>query len=459
MRLFAVIISCLLSFVVSMAQDASITGRVLRGGRTPMANARVIYSNSESGVSREAFTDRNGTYHLTGLPLAVAEHPAPASSSLRLAVSNSVGSSRTFYFGSTAPLKTARIYDILGRQAAEIDLRSERRGSRWISSGFWDGTAHADGIYFAAVTDGSAVRAARFLNLRSGPAIHPLPLTAQLDALLGVDSNAPRNRYVLDDTDYRVHVEPGTGGPRFEAWDVVRSLHEGDNGTVLDSVHWAIPHRVLFVGNSYTFYNNGMDAAVQNLAISADPLLDFYCMRQAEPGYSFQDHWTNPNTRAIIDTGRWDMVILQEQSQRPVLEPDSVFMFARLLDSVITATGAQTAFFMTWAREYDPPMIEGLAAVYDSLGRELAAPVAPCGRAFQNVFAQDSTFVLHISDGSHPNLQGTYLAACVFYGMIFRASPVGIGYVIDPSITDEQRQFLQTVAWQTVQQYPPLLSP
>ena len=31
-------------------------------------------------------------------------------------------------------------------------------------------------------------------------------------------------------------------------------------------------------------------------------------------------------------------------------------------------------------------------------------------------------------DGSHPTVEGTYLAACVFYLVIFQRSPVGLGY-------------------------------
>lgn len=422
-----------------------------------MPNATVVYTNTVSGAVFETRTDRNGDYHFSQIALPVSSRPTSSSISLQLVVSNSVGASRNFYFRGDAPITTAKIYNILGRQAAEVVLNSVRVGNSWLSAGFWNGGSCADGVYFAAVKDGSQLRVVRFLHLQSGDAVNPMPLSPAIQSLFDADGNETRShRGTLDDVDFRVEISAGPAGPQFEPRTFTRSLHDGDNGQFIDSVHWAIPHRVLMVGNSYTYVNGGVDAHLQNLAFSADSSVDFFCTSQAEGGYTLQDHWNNNTTRALIATGRWDMVILQEQSQRPVLEPDSTMIYARLLDSVITATGAQTAFYMTWAREYDPPMIEGLAFVYDSLGRELAAPVAPVGRAFQWVRTQDSTNSLYDSDGSHPNVRGTYLACCVFYGMLFRESPVGIAYVNDPEITDADRDFLQNAAWQSLQLYPPL---
>ena len=46
-------------------------------------------------------------------------------------------------------------------------------------------------------------------------------------------------------------------------------------------------------------------------------------------------------------------------------------------------------FFMTWAREYDPGMIEGLAEAYNSIGEQLEADVCPIGRAWQLALEQN----------------------------------------------------------------------
>ena len=116
----------------------------------------------------------------------------------------------------------------------------------------------------------------------------------------------------------------------------------------------------------------------------------------------------------------------------------------------ITDTGAETAFFMTWARTNNPDSIEQIAEEYDFIGGELNAMVCPVGRAWQRSLATNPDLSLHHSDGVHPNAHGTYLSACVFYACLLGESPEGIDYTSDPSITLEERAHLQTTAWESV---------
>ncbi|MCP4709625.1 MAG: hypothetical protein GY869_13445, partial [Planctomycetes bacterium] len=174
------------------------------------------------------------------------------------------------------------------------------------------------------------------------------------------------------------------------------------------------PRRILFVGNSYTYYNGGIDTHLKNLALSADSDDPIETDRVTFGGYTLEDHWNNSTTLDQIQNGNWDLVILQEQSTRPVNDPELMYEYAGYLDGEITAAGAETGFFMTWAREYDPDMIEDLAAAYNYIGQELDAAVAPVGRAWQRSIQENPGLGLHNSDGSHPNVFGTYLTVCVF---------------------------------------------
>ena len=61
---------------------------------------------------------------------------------------------------------------------------------------------------------------------------------------------------------------------------------------------------------------------------------------------------------------------------------------------------------------------------------------------------QNSQLDLWQADGSHPTEQGTYLAACVFYAVIFRQSPKGLTY--QAGLTKETATFLQQIAGTTV---------
>jgi Domain of unknown function (DUF4886) len=222
------------------------------------------------------------------------------------------------------------------------------------------------------------------------------------------------------------------------------------NNTVLEP-----PNRVLFIGNSYTYGNGGMNARLQEFVQVAHPELDFTADAVTGGGATLEMHYNNASTLETIENGNWNYVILQEQSTRPIDDPELMYQYATLLDGVITNANAETAFFMTWARAYDPEMIEGLAAAYDYIGEQLDTMVCPVGRAWQNSLQQNPELILHVSDDSHPNVWGTYLSICVFYASLFGESPEGVDYVIDPQITDSDRDFLQTIAWETVLQYNP----
>ena len=223
--------------------------------------------------------------------------------------------------------------------------------------------------------------------------------------------------------------------------------------------------QVLFIGNSYTGVNN-LPQLFSDLSFS---LGDSVFVDTYNPGgYTFQMHSTDANTLAKINSRLWDFVILQEQSQRPSFPPAQVAMdvypYARQLDSLILLNNpcTETVFYMTWGRKYGdqgncafwPPvctflgMQEELRNSYVQMANDNAALVAPVGRAWQSSWTQDSSVNLWSSDNSHPSLEGSYLAACVFYETILRKSCVNAPFI--SSVTNPNALFLQQVAHQIV---------
>jgi len=203
--------------------------------------------------------------------------------------------------------------------------------------------------------------------------------------------------------------------------------------------------RVLFVGNSFTFYNGGIDAQLARLAPSVR------ASSVAVGGYTLDRHWHGGTVPQAIRDGHWTYVVLQEQSQLPVIDPAMFRQGVTELDRAIAASGARTILLMTWER---PDSVgEGvttanLAAAYDALGAELKIKVAPVGLAFADALAQRPGLVLYGPDG-HPTVAGTYLAACVVYETILGRSPVGIADA-DKSISAELRDFFQQIAAQSL---------
>ena len=199
--------------------------------------------------------------------------------------------------------------------------------------------------------------------------------------------------------------------------------------------------RILFIGNSYTFINGGLDKQLKGLA----PSIEAECI--AVGGYTLEKHWTEGNAVLKIREGKWDYVILQEQSQIPVINQKEFYDFARKFDEEIRRNGAKTILLMTWERPDSKKAgvtTNNLAAAYITIGRELGAKVAPAGSAFERAIRGKPELTLYSQDG-HPTVEGTYLAACVLYQTIFENSPIGNPYS-ERSIPDEMRAYLQGIA-------------
>lgn len=220
------------------------------------------------------------------------------------------------------------------------------------------------------------------------------------------------------------------------------------------------PIRMLFIGNSYTFANDlpGMLAKLSN-----DGRQSRIIHAQETPGgCTFERHLADGRAAKRITAGRWDYVVLQEQSQMPVVDPARTITCGRELDRLVRAAGARTLFFETWARAAQPEMQAGLSATYAELARRsppavnggAGATVVPVGEAWRRGLELSPPPTLHAADGSHPSPAGTYLAACVFYGVVHGESPVGLSGRC-AGLDDAAARRLQEVAWATVSEREP----
>ena len=213
--------------------------------------------------------------------------------------------------------------------------------------------------------------------------------------------------------------------------------------------------RILFIGNSFT-QRNDLPGMLTALAASAEPARQVETGRVITNGMALKTHWTRGEARELIRKGRWDFVVLQEQSTRPLKNPRLMHQYVRLFNDDIAAAGARTALYMTWARRDSFDRQDELAEAYASIGNDLGTVVVPVGLAWKLALADDPALVLHDRDGSHPNAAGSYLAACVFYAALFGESPVGLATDV-PSINGTDAVLvrrLQDVARRAVSSRP-----
>jgi hypothetical protein len=182
------------------------------------------------------------------------------------------------------------------------------------------------------------------------------------------------------------------------------------------------PVRVLFVGNSYTHYND-MPSIVERLAKSAG--LEIEAGMQAPGGWWWRDHASSAETTDAIAGGDWDYVVLQEQSMAPAdrdLARRVSFPAGQLLSRTVVGNGGDVVLFLTWGHRNGSSelghgsysaMQTDLADSYMAFGESLLAEVAPVGMAWWMSLAERPNIDLYQPDGSHPSEAGSYLAAAV----------------------------------------------
>jgi len=179
-------------------------------------------------------------------------------------------------------------------------------------------------------------------------------------------------------------------------------------------------HRVLFVGNSYTHYND-MPATVAKIADAQGVNVSWDMIA---PGGSYLDqHATNPDVIAALQSGDFDTVVFQEQSvitSVPDLANQRTVPAARALDAAADAAALRVLWFQTWGRLDGFPdvghtsytsMQDAVSATYRQIGQETGATIVPVGETWRRVQTRGLGISLFADDGSHPSPAGSYVAA------------------------------------------------
>jgi len=236
--------------------------------------------------------------------------------------------------------------------------------------------------------------------------------------------------------------------------------------------------KVLFLGNSYTASNN----LPQWIADIADANGDTLSFQAITPGGQYLlSHASDNQVISAIQQGNWDYIILQEQSQIPVIpyhREDAMMPGADSLKYLrdTYSPNAQLMFFMTWGRENGGQQCalgycsypfanffeyqDTLCWAYQSAADSVGASIAPVGEMWRQAYLQHQSSLpvldLFSPDESHPDIQGTYLAALSIYACIFQTTTVTIPFVpsgVDASLDSLFREIVDQHIWPRFQEW------
>lgn len=219
--------------------------------------------------------------------------------------------------------------------------------------------------------------------------------------------------------------------------------------------------RVLFLGNSYTSYNN-LPQMVKDFSTGAGKNL--IIDSNMPGGMLISGHLSDPISQQKIMQGNWDYIVIQEQSQVPTIDYyryNDMYPSLTDLKQIIEQYNpcAKIITYMTWGRRFggqqcDPPatycspafvdfnhMQDTLTSAYLEISYQLKIQCAPVGVIWQNIL-NDTTLVLHAADNSHPNLEGSYAAACALFSSIWKIPAASSTYTagLSAALTAYYRQ-------------------
>jgi hypothetical protein len=180
--------------------------------------------------------------------------------------------------------------------------------------------------------------------------------------------------------------------------------------------------RVLFVGNSYTYYNDMPQAAFTELAKAAGYEVEVTAVTHG--GYKLcqfadprDEH--GKRLREAIAGKRFDCAVLQEQSLNPIRDEEEFLAGVEGVKALICAD--KFVLYATWGRNDGSPdlaalgltraeMTEKLSAAYNRAGKRYGMKVAEVGKAF---LAHPEKDALYDPDMTHPSAVGSEIAARV----------------------------------------------
>ena len=226
--------------------------------------------------------------------------------------------------------------------------------------------------------------------------------------------------------------------------------------------------KVLFIGNSFSFYNNGVHNHLGSLirANNEWQVGENRLRLSTLSGGHIHEHVDDLVYLLSKPKGTWEAVILQGHSNEPI-EPKTHERFKNSVKQAVKLVKEQQLqpiLLMTWGYKGQPDMGIELANAYTSLANELNILVVPAGIAFWAAEQQLPEIELFVPDVlgvknkandnaeltyrkvlKHPSQAGTYLMACVLYSALYQKSPEG--NIFTAGLDEDTALKLQKLSW------------
>lgn len=174
--------------------------------------------------------------------------------------------------------------------------------------------------------------------------------------------------------------------------------------------------KVLFIGNSHTYYNNMPSLVKRRLDEEG---YDCHVTMLAHPGWFLAQHVEDPEAKFNILFGDYDYVVLQEYAH-PFGPEEKFFEAVRTLTSWTKESGATPVIYLTWAQKNEPEAQQRMTDAHKRIAEETGSLLAHVGDEWWGYMHNWLDLEMYDEDGAHASPAGSDFAAKMIESEILR---------------------------------------
>ena len=174
--------------------------------------------------------------------------------------------------------------------------------------------------------------------------------------------------------------------------------------------------KVLFIGNSHTFFNDmpALFASMCEELTKEKPEVTMLSYGGRSLKWHYDEFFS---VRFALEYGRYDYCVIQQQAH-PFPGEEETAPYMEKLCAMCRAAGTEPVIYMTWAEKAKPGNEAPMSALYRKLAEKENALLAPVGEIFGRLNREHPEIDLYFRDGEHASPYGDYLIAACFAGLL-----------------------------------------
>jgi len=183
--------------------------------------------------------------------------------------------------------------------------------------------------------------------------------------------------------------------------------------------------KILFVGNSYTYFHDMPERIFAPMAKDAGLDVDVQAVTHGGYKLSWYADPENPEgkrLRSVVENRHYDYIVLQDHSLSTIEDPGEFFGGLRAMKALLESHTDQFILYSTWGRKpgcvtleeigmTHEEMTRHIAEHYDEAAERLRMKVAHVGKAFSAHRAAHPEDELYFEDLHHSSPLGSTIAA------------------------------------------------